>query len=124
MKLNTINNIHAHTALLTCAAVNHIAEQDWTAEELEAFADFIRDIAALHGETRIAVGMYGDYKRYLYWYNEAIRVASLEELEDSASTYLDDKFFLVKLAVEDMAAELVLYSASKCYFSDAYAAEN
>ena len=124
MKLSTVNNIHNHIALLTCQAVNHIAEQDWTLDELEAFADFIRDMAALHGENRIAVGMYGDYKRYLYWYNEAMEVVTMEELEDAKSTYLDDKFFLVKLAVEDMAAELVLYSASKCYFSDAYVAEN
>jgi len=119
--MSTHNNIHNHIAMLTCSAVNHIAEQDWTAEELEAFADFVRDIAALHGENRIAVGMYGDYKRHLYWYNEDIKAASPEELEDPASTYLDDKFFLVKLAVEDMAAELVLYSASRQYFSDAYA---
>lgn len=124
MKFSTHNNIHNHIALLTCQAVNHIAEQDWTLDELEAFADFIRDMAALHGENRIAVGMYGDYKKYLYWYNEAMEVVTMEELEDAKSTYLDDKFFLVKLAVEDMAAELVLYSASKCYFSDAYAAEN
>ena len=118
--LNTANNIHNHVALLTCSAVNYIAAQDWTLDELEAFADFIRDIAALHGETRIAGEMYRDYKRYLHYYNEAVEVATLEELEDPTSTWLDDKFFLVKLAVEDMAAELVLYSASRCYFSDAY----
>ena len=118
--LNTTNNIHAHVKLLSCQSVNYIAAQDWTLDELEAFADFIRDIAALHGETRIAGEMYRDYKRYLHYYNEAVEVATLEELEDPTSTWLDDKFFLVKLAVEDMAAELVLYSASRCYFSDAY----
>lgn len=119
--LNTANNIHNHVALLSCQAVNHIAAQDWTLDELEAFAEFVRDIAALHGETRIAGEMYRDYKRYLHYYNETIEVATLEELEDPDSTYIDDKFFLVKLAVEDMAAELVLYSASRHYFSDAYA---
>lgn len=124
MKLSTHNNIHNHIAMLSCHAVNHIAEQNWTLDELEAFADFVRDMAALHGENRIAGEMYRDYKRYLHYYNETMEVASLDELEDPASTYLDDKFFLVKLAVEDMAAELVLYSASRCYFSDAYAAEN
>lgn len=120
MKLATKNNLHNHVALLSCAAVNHIAEQDWTADELDAFADFIRDMAALHGETRIAGEMYRDYKRYLHYYNEAIEVATLEELENPACTYFDDKFYLVKLAVEDMAAELVLYSASRHYFSDTY----
>jgi len=120
MKLSTHNNLHNHIALLSCTAVNHIAAQDWTSEELDAFANFVRDIAALHGETRIAGEMYRDYKRYLHYYNEAVEAASVEELEDPTSTYLDDKFFLVKLAVEDMAAELVLYSASRQYFSDVY----
>ena len=120
MKLSTKNNLHDHTALLSCAAVNHIAAQDWTADELDAFANFIRDMAALHGETRIAGEMYRDYKRYLHYYNEAVEIATMEELEDTNSTYFDDKFFLVKLAVEDMAAELVLYSASRQYFSDVY----
>jgi len=119
--LNTTNNLHNHVALLSVSAVNHIAAQDWTLDELSAFADFIRDIAALHGETRIAGDMYRDYKRYLHYYNEVVEASSLEELEDPKSTWIDDKFFLVKLAVEDMAAELVLYSASRCYFSDAYA---
>jgi len=119
--LNTADNVHAHVALLSVNAVNHIAAQDWTLDELEAFADFVRDMAALHGESRIAGEMYRDYKRYLHYYNETMEVATLEELEDPDSTYLDDKFFLVKLAVEDMAAELVLYSASRHYFSDAYA---
>ena len=117
----TTNNLHNHIALLSCQAVNYIAAQDWTADELEAFADFVRDIAALHGETRIAGEMYRDYKRYLHRYNEAVEVATLEELEDPSNTYLDNQFWVVKLAVEDMAAELVLYSASRQYFSDAYA---
>ena len=120
MKLSTKNNLHDHTALLTCTAVNHIAAQDWTADELDAFANFVRDMAALHGETRIAGEMYRDYKRSLHYYNQAVEIATMEELEDPNSTYFDDKFFLVKLAVEDMAAELVLYSASRSYFSDAY----
>lgn len=119
--LSTANNIHDHVMLLTVNAVNHIAAQDWTLDELEAFADFIRDIAALHGETRIAGEMYRDYKRYLHYYNEVVEVATMEELEDPDAAWIDDKFFLVKLAVEDMAAELVLYSASRHYFSDAYA---
>ncbi len=120
MKFATTNNIHNHIALLSCQAVNHIAAQDWTLDELEAFADFIRDMAALHGEIRIAGEMYRDYKWYLHCYNEAVEVATLEELEDPSNTYFDNKFWIVKLAVEDMAAELVLYSASRHYFSDAY----
>jgi hypothetical protein len=121
MKISTANNLHSHIAFLTCDMVNHIAEQDWTADELEAFADFIRDMAALHGESRIAGEMYRDYKRYLTHYNEIVGFSSLEELEDPESSWLDDSFFTVKLAVEDMAAELVLYSGSRQYFSDAYA---
>ena len=120
MKFSTHNNLHNHIALLSCNAVNHIAAQDWTLDELEAFADFVRNIAALHGETRIAGEMYRDYKRYLHHYNEAIEVATLDELEDPSNTYFDNQFWVVKLAVEDMAAELVLYSASRQYFSDAY----
>ena len=121
MKFATTDNIHNHVMLLTCSAVNHIAAQDWTVEELEAFADFVRDMAALHGQTRIAGEMYRDYKRYLARYSETVEMATLEELEDPNSEYIDNQFFCVKLAVEDMAAELVLYSGAREYFSDAYA---
>lgn len=121
MKLSTKNNLHNHIALLSCQNVNHIAEQDWTTEELEAFADFVRDIAALHGQMRIAGEMYRDYKFYLARYSETVKFATLEELENPNSEYIDNQFFCVKLAVEDMAAELVLYSGAHEYFSDAYA---
>lgn len=77
-------------------------------------------MAALHGETRIAGEMYDKYQWYRHQYSETIEVATLEELRDPENTYLDGKFLSVKLAAEDKAAELVLYSGSRHYFSDAY----
>lgn len=118
--LSTKNNLFDHVNLLRVQHINHIAAQDWTLDELDAFVAFVHDLAERYSGDKAIDQLYRDYLWYSNRYKETLKYISVEELEDPTNTWIDDEFLTCKLVAEDMAAELVLYSASD-YVKNIYA---
>lgn len=119
MKLATKVNLFNHTNLIRVEHINHIAEQDWTADELSEFVFFLNSIA---GEYRTLCPTLDEkFKHFEYLldrWDALMEALPVEEIEDKSNTWLDDRWFSVKIAAEDIAAELVLEGPH--YFSNAY----
>lgn len=98
--------------------INHIAAQDWTLDELTAFADFIRGLGKWWGISKMEE-LYRDFCRKANNYSNTCAMVSVEELYDKETDWIDDLFLEAKIAAEDMAAELVLYSGIQ-FFSEVH----
>lgn len=119
-KLSTKNNLFSHIELLKIENVNDIGSQDWTGDELEAFAEFLFHMATQYNENRV-LEIYRDFIYKLNNYYNLVAIATLAELEDKENTpWIDEAFHAAALAAEEMAAELVLYS-NREYFKNIYA---
>lgn len=116
--MNTTPNVHNFIDMLKYEHINKIASYDWTQEELHEFADFIRMFA----EQYSAKAVLETYRLFVWAdrdYSNTIAVATLDELEDPSSSWLDDAFMRCKLYAADMAAELV-FDSGITFFGEAY----
>lgn len=98
--------------------INHIAAQDWTFDELRDFAGFIRGLGKWWGIPKMEE-LYRNFCNKANNYSNTCAMISVEELYDKEADWIDDLFLEAKIAAEDMAAELVLYSGVR-FFSEVH----
>lgn len=96
--------------------INKIAAQDWTFDELRDFVDFLRCLGKMYRLSKVEE-LYRDFCAKANNYSNMCAIATLEEIENA--DWVDDLFLTAKLAAEDMAAELVLYSGIP-FFSEVH----
>ena len=96
--------------------INKIAAQDWTFDELRDFVWFIRGLGKWWGIPKMEE-LYRVFCDKANNYSNTCAMASVEEIENA--DWVDDLFFDAKVAAEDMAAELVLYSGVQ-FFSEVH----
>lgn len=96
-------------------AVNKIAAQDFTLDELVEFENFLVTLGKAYGATNIDK-LHRDFCYYANQFEMKTAQASMDEIEEA--DWLDADFFNLKLQVENMAAILV-FDTPNGFFSEA-----
>lgn len=95
-------------------AVNKIAAQDFTLDELVEFENFLVTLGKAYGATNIDK-LHRDFCYYANQFEMKTAQASMDEIENA--DWLDEDFLNLKLQVEDMAA-LLVFNTGNGFFSE------
>lgn len=117
--MNTTANIFNYIEMLKLEnnEVNHIAEQDFTLDELKEFEYFVYTLGTAYNAGKNFEEKHNDFMRWTANYEHICDNMSLEEVEEA--DWLDEEFFTLKAIVEDMASMLVLDGVAGGFFSEA-----
>ena len=117
--MKTTANIFNYIAMLKLEhdEVNHIAEQDFTLDELKEFEYFVHTLGTAYNAGKSFEEKHSDFVSWANNYERICDNMSLEEIEEA--DWLDEEFLTLKVMVEDMASMLVLDGVAGGFFSEA-----
>ena len=114
--MRTNNNIFNFVDMLRLQgdAVNKIAAQDFTLDELVEFENFLVTLGKAYGAVNIDK-LHRDFVYYANKFEMKTAQASMDEIENA--DWLDEDFLNLKLQVENMAA-LLVFDTADGFFSE------